>query len=143
MMHRDLLDYVNLGIYAFFPLLELVGAIVCLMFRRLSPYLVLAMIGFLGVSAVSLFRLVAVEVNNELQLLTSHQAYSLFFIICNVLGVGFFLLVIVGLALAFSDGLKGMRRLRELAEEAGEKPFIPETRSDWRAAQQGSQDIQQ
>src|SRR5262249_42058002 len=137
-MKIEPLDLVNSGVFSLFALLGLVGAVLCLVYRRLSPWLTLAMVGFLGWAGATLLRIVLTHAFNALEVWSGVMRPIQFFLVMNTLGVGFTLLIVVGLALAFPDIQRKLRRSREEADQVNRPALTPETREDWRSPAKGS-----
>jgi hypothetical protein len=122
-------------------LLYLLGAVLCLVFRRLSPWLLLAMAGFglevlVGMVRAVLVHVLAMEFLGYTALQVSHLAL-------NVLDLFAFAMILAGFGLALGEVQRKLARSWQEGQEP--RPRIPDVTAaePFRERKPGSPDIQQ
>jgi hypothetical protein len=135
-----LLHSLSLCLGLFFLLFSLLGAVVCLIYRRLSAWLLLAMAGFLIEVFVGILRHVAASVLHHLDVSFDvigivYLALSAFYLVATAL-------ILIGFVMALGQIQQQMSRLRQ--EGAGPSPRLPPPQASepFRERKEGSLDIQ-
>jgi hypothetical protein len=125
------------------PLLAGVCAIFCLVYRRLSPWLILMALGFLGYCLLGIVNRLGWWYLFQNSVISSEPTLLQVFSYATSFGfiVAFFLLML-SLVLALGDIQRQMMRLRNAGGDLRERLPISETRESWRPRQEGSRDIQ-
>jgi hypothetical protein len=125
----------------FILLLSLLGAVVCIVYRRLSSWLFLAMAGFLLEVFVGIVRQVG-------WLLLLHSDFgsgtvlSIYYLVLGLLNLIATALILMGFAMALGDIQRQLSRTRFEVEPRTRLP-PPDTSEPFRDRKEGSPDIQQ
>jgi hypothetical protein len=142
MVSFDIWYYVQLAIGLLLPVMATVCGVVCIVYRRLSAWLTLVALGFLGEAFLGIvdraFWFVVLR-DSELSSHTVLQLFSLGSTFGYILGL---FLIMLGLVLGLSDIQRRMSRLREATGEMRDRMPAQEAREPWRPRQEGSPDIQ-
>ncbi len=142
-MHSiDIASLVQMVIGLSIPLMSGVCGIVCLAYRRLSPWLTLVALGFLGEAAVGIaerafaFWFFQISERPSLDFLRLYQLGST---LGYALAVA---LLTLGILPALGDISRRVSRLRDAPGDARDRTPAPEARETWRPRQDDSRDIQ-
>jgi hypothetical protein len=136
----DPIYVVFVGSVLFFPLLNGVGAIVCIYYRRLSKWLVLVTIGFLGQGVFSSCILMSPLVVWRGK---SPGELTGMLILGNVIAILMMVLIVWGLTMTCADVWRKLRRLHETVDETRPWEPAPMREKSWEIEKEGGHDIQQ
>ncbi len=126
----------------FFILFSLLGAVMCLVYRGVSSWLLLAMGGFLGEMFLGIIRQVGGLMLRHDDFGSSYTVISIFYLVLGVLGLLASALILMGFAMALGDVQRKLSRAR--SEGPDLRPRIPpsDAASPFRERNEGSPDIQ-
>jgi hypothetical protein len=130
------------GSLLFCPLLYIVGAVVCIWYRRLSQWLMLAMIGFWGQVVFSGFLTCSSLGARKVEASTDFDMTGML-IIGNLGVIVMTGLIVSGLAMAFADVRQQLRQLREMVDEPHPWKVTPLRKDSRQPRKDGRPDIQQ
>ncbi len=135
-----LLHSLNTCLGLFFLLLSLLGAVLCLVYRRLSSWLLLAMAGFFVEVGDGILRQVASNLLRHLDV--GGDTIGIVYLVLNVLDLIAVSLILIGFAMALGKVQQQLSRMRP--EEPAPFPRMPPTQASepFRERKDGSPDIQ-
>jgi hypothetical protein len=135
-----LLRSLNLCLGLFFLLFSLLGAVICLVYRRLSAWLMLAMAGFLIEVFIGILRHVASSVLHHLDV--SYDIIGFVYLGFSSVSLIATVMILLGFVMALGQIQQQMSRLRQ--ESGGPSPRIPPPQASepFREYKEGSPDIQ-
>jgi hypothetical protein len=126
----------------FFILFSLLGAVMCLVYRGLSPWLFLAMAGFLGEVFLGVVRQVGGMMMRHDDFGLDLVVISIFYLVLGVLGLLASALILMGFALALGDVQRKLSRARSEGPDLRPRIPPPNAVSPFRERNEGSPDIQ-
>jgi hypothetical protein len=135
-----LLHSLNTCLGLFFLLISLLGAVLCIVYRRLSSWLFLAMAGFLTDVFVGILRQVAGSVLRHLDV--SPDIVGIVYLLLSVFNLFAAALILIGFALALGKVQQQLSRIRH--EEPAPFPRMPPPQASepFHERKEGSPDIQ-
>lgn len=141
------LRWSTLVLFWLFPVLYLAGVVVCLIYRKLSPWMVLLVLGFGGELVLSVMSAFTTIIVNVL-LVGSTPAIRLFFLLRNIGHLSFRAMIILGLLVVFAEVHKKLKQATERDPESTPEPvpdrlpLAPDALEPWNTPKESSHDIQ-
>src|SRR5947208_756452 len=122
-MHFTLVDLIGIAVALLLSVAVASCAAGCLLYRRLSPWLLVAAAGFLGGAGAIVVRVVAPLALNAAGVYDRTVIYS-FMILANALVLLLFVVIAAGLGLEFAD-------IRRRLDRASPAPALPPATDTW------------